>query len=217
MLKRAANFLRPALVLAAVFFGFGFVIIAYQGVRTLQQLSLIEAERDQWQHSAEIIQTLKLSPGSTVADLGCGSGYFALKLSATVDSIGTVYAIDIRRLPLAVLWTRSLIGRRRNIDLVLGEPNNPHLPPNSVSAVLIANTYHELDNRGAVLNQLFRSLVPGGRLVIADPEKSENKELRIAMVEEELKNNGFEIVRIDSQFLQQPGRGPWWLIVARKP
>jgi ubiquinone/menaquinone biosynthesis C-methylase UbiE len=217
VLKRAANFLRPALVLAAVFFGFGFVIIAYQGVRTLQQLSLIEAERDQWQHSAEIIQTLKLSPGSTVADLGCGSGYFALKLSATVDSIGTVYAIDIRRLPLAVLWTRSLIGRRRNIDLVLGEPNNPHLPPNSVSAVLIANTYHELDNRGAVLNQLFRSLVPGGRLVIADPEKSENKELRIAMVEEELKNNGFEIVRIDSQFLQQPGRGPWWLIVARKP
>ena len=216
MLKRVASFLRPALVLAAIFLAFGFVIIAYHGVRTLQQLTLIEAERDQWQHSAEIIQALELSPGSAVADLGCGSGYFALKLSAAVHPIGKVYAIDIRRLPLAVLWTRSLIGHRRNIDLVLGQPDNPHLPPNSLTAVLIANTYHELDDRSAVLQQLNRSLVAGGRLVIADPEKSENKELRFEMVEAELKNNGFEILRRDNPFLQQPERGPWWLIVARK-
>ena len=80
MLKRIARSLRPALVLLAVFITFGFAIIAYQAVRTLQQLTAIEAERDQWQRAPEIISSLNLKPDSIVVDLGSGSGYFALKL-----------------------------------------------------------------------------------------------------------------------------------------
>src|SRR5262252_3636553 len=103
MFKGIASVLRPALVLGVVFLGFGFAIIGYQGLRTLQELTAVEADRDQWQRPSEIIQALNVAPSAAVADLGSGSGYFALKLSSVVGSEGVVYAIDIRRTPLAFL------------------------------------------------------------------------------------------------------------------
>ncbi len=35
-----------------------------------------------------------VKPGQTVADLGCGPGFFTLALAAAVGSTGTVYAVD---------------------------------------------------------------------------------------------------------------------------
>ena len=211
------QFLRPALVLLIVFLGLGLAIVAYQGVRTLQQLTVVEAERDLWQRPSDIIHALDLKQGGTVADLGCGSGYFALKLSPVVDSGGAVYAVDIRKLPLQFLWLRTLLGRQHNVRTVLGEPENPHLPNDAVDAVLIVNTYHELDNPGVILNHVYQSLVSRGRLVIVDPMKTEHSELGPSDVVDELRTRGFEVVRREDEFLIQPGRGVWWLIVARKP
>ena len=203
------------MVLLAVFITFGFAIIAYQAVRTLQQLTAIEAERDQWQRPPEIISSLNLKPDSIVVDLGSGSGYFALKLSPVVVH-GSVYAVDIRQVSLRFLQLRAFIGGRHNIRTVLGEPDNSHLPQKA-DAVLIANTYHELDHPDAILNQVFQSLVPGGRLVIVDPAQTEHGELLPTRVEDELQRHGFEIVDTENQFVHQPGVGPWWLIAARKP
>jgi ubiquinone/menaquinone biosynthesis C-methylase UbiE len=217
MLKRIARFLRPALVLLVVFLCFGFAIIAYQGVRTLQQLTAVEAERDQWQRPSDIIRALHLTQGDTVVDLGSGSGYFALKLSAVVGPRGRVFAVDIRKLPLGFLWARALLRGQHNVRIVLGEPENPHLPYNGVNAVLVANTYHEFDNPRAILNQVFQSLVSGGRLVVADPGQTEDGQLSLASIVTDLSSRGFEIARREDQFLNQPSRGPWWLIIARKP
>jgi hypothetical protein len=48
LLKRIFSFLRPALVLVAVFMGVGLAGVAFQGIRTLQRLRIVEAERDHW-------------------------------------------------------------------------------------------------------------------------------------------------------------------------
>jgi ubiquinone/menaquinone biosynthesis C-methylase UbiE len=190
---------------------------AYQGLNTLRRLDVVESERDQWQRPSEIIRALNLRQGSTVVDLGCGSGYFALKLSSAVNSGGTVYAVDIRRLPLIFLWVRTLIRHQHNVRTVLGQADNPYLPSGAANAVLIANTYHELANPGAMLDQIFQSLVSGGRLVIVDPVKTEHGELSPALVEHKLRHRGFDIVSRDDQFVNQPVRGRWWLIIARRP
>jgi tRNA A58 N-methylase Trm61 len=190
---------------------------ALEGLDTLRRLEIVEAERDRWQRPSDIIGALNLKPGSTVVDLGCGSGYFALKLSSAVDSGGTVYAVDIRRLPLIFLWIRTLINHQRNIRTVLGEPDNSYLPSGIADAVLIANTYHDLANPGAILDQTFESLVSGGRLVIVDPKQTEHGELLPTLVEHELCRRGFDIVSRDDQFIEQPVRGTWWLIIARRP
>jgi SAM-dependent methyltransferase len=154
-----------------------------------------------------------------VVDLGCGAGYFALKLSAAAGPKGNVQAVDILRLPLTFLWIRALRRGARNLTVVLGDPDDPHIS-GQVDAVLVANTYHELTHPGIVLGHLRQALPPRGRLVIADRSpQSINPEHAIdrAIVEAELRHDGFAIVSRDDHFLDQPDEGPWWLIVAEVP
>jgi ubiquinone/menaquinone biosynthesis C-methylase UbiE len=190
---------------------------AYEGLKTLRRLDVVESQRDQWQRPSDIIQALNLKQGSTAVDLGCGSGYFALKLSSVVGSGGTVYAVDVRRLPLIFLWFRALIRHQCNLRTMLGGSDNSHLPSGAADAVLIANTYHELANPVAMLYQVFQSLVSGGRLVIVDPRQTEHGELSPILVEHDLRHSGFEVVSRVDQFIHQPAKGPWWLIIARRP
>ena len=189
---------------------------AYQALNTLRRLDVVEAERDQWQRPSDIVRALDLRQGRTVVDLGCGSGYFTLKLSPAVGPGGTVYAVDIRRLPLAFLWLRTFLKAQHNVRTVLGEPDNPHLPAGKADAVLIVNTYHELENPALILNQISQSLVPGGRLVIADPMQTEHGELSSDVVEAELRRHGFSVLSRDENFINQPGNGAWWLIIASR-
>lgn len=185
-----------------------------QGRNTLDRLTFVERERDQWQRAPEIIRQLELHRGSRVADLGCGAGYFALKLSAAVGPTGSVQAVDILRLPLLFLWLRS----SGNVHEIRGEPDDPHIS-GSVDAVLVANTYHELTDPKLILERLRAALISGGRIVIADRGPgSGNPEHAIdpALVVAELQQSGFEILSREDHFLVQPDEGPWWLIVARK-
>jgi len=192
-----------------------------QGLNTLDRLTLVEHERDSWQRAPEIIGQLNLRDGSRVVDVGSGAGYFTLKLSAAVGPTGNVQAVDILRLPLTFLWIRAHRSGLHNVEVVLGEPNDPHVS-GPVDAVLIANTYHELTRPGIILAHLRNAVVDGGRLVIADRipvrdgPQSANAEHAIdpAIVEAELRRDGFDIQSRQDHFLDQPDEGPWFLIVA---
>ena len=200
---------------------------AYQVLNTLSRLNAVEAERDQWQRPSDVVQALSLRPGNVAVDLGCGSGYFTLRLSPAVGASGKVLAQDIRRLPLVFLWLRTL--RKRNVSIVRGEPADPHLPLQGVNAVLIANTYHEFTDSQAILGHVVRSLVSGGRLVVVDRRPRagetgpagtavEQHEITAEQVESDLIHSGFEIVSSQDHFIQKDPYGEsWWLITARKP
>ena len=197
----------------------------YDAIRTLTDLEQVERARDQWQRPSEITQMLNLKEGSIVADVGSGVGYFTLKLSRVVGKSGKVLAVDIKKFPLCVLRTRAFLEGERNIDSILGESDNPHLPSAGVDAVLVLNTYHELTHPALILNLLSRSLKPGGHLVIVDrgplaqAKGLESKDHAVASdeVETALRRQGFEIIQRDDHFTQQPVDGLWWIIVARKP
>lgn len=194
----------------------------YAFTSTLNRLDTVELERDQWQRPLDIIRALDLQPGNTVVDLGSGAGYFALKLSPAVGERGQVLAVDLRRLSLIFLWTRALLGGQRNIHVIVDEEDNPRLPIGSVDAVLICNTYHEFSSPEPVLNRVFRSLRPGGRLVVVDRtaragEAQRAHEVLLKIVEGQLRNHGFEILCRDESFIDRPGEDVWWLAIARKP
>jgi ubiquinone/menaquinone biosynthesis C-methylase UbiE len=192
--------------------------VIYQGIGTLNRLDFVERERDRWQRPSEIIRELKLKNGSVVADLGCGAGYFSLKLSSEVGAHGRVIAVDVRRLSLAFLWIRSLLRGAHNISIVHGEQDNPRLPA-PVDAVLIVNTYHELAHPHVILDSVQRAIAPGGHLVISDHGPHEtgsvSHEITAEVVEAELIRAGFEIQRRKDRFAEEPNEGWWWLIVAR--
>jgi predicted methyltransferase len=187
----------------------------------------MSSERDQWQRPDEIVQALNLRRGNVVVDLGSGAGYFALKLSVAVGKQGRVLAVDIRRLPLIFLWIRALLRNQHNVTVAHAQPEQPDLPAGVANGVLVANTYHEFHSPKSMVDQIFRSLAPGGRLVIVDrgPEAPTGKfdeseahhHVPVTSVEVELRQRGFEIVRREDRFINRSGSDRWWLIVARKP
>lgn len=217
---------RLKLVLFVLFCGVVLFVsdTAYQALNTLSRLNAVEAERDHWQRPSDVIHELDLKPGSEVVDLGCGSGYFTLKLSPDVGGKGKVLAEDIRRLPLVFLWARVFQRSEHNVGVVHGEPSDPRLPAHSVNAVLIANTYHEFTDAPGILGHVVQTLVPGGRLVVVDREPrpvgtpAEEHEISAQQVESDLTHAGFEIIDRQDHFIDKDPYGEsWWLISARLP
>src|SRR5580698_9196818 len=119
---KVALFLIGSLALVAVLYTLA------QAVETLDRLNVVERERDQWQRPSEIIQELNLKDGAVAVDLGSGAGYFALKLSRLVGKNGRVFAVDLRQVSLAFLWMRAHLWSGDNIDVRLGDTEDPHLP-----------------------------------------------------------------------------------------
>lgn len=194
----------------------------YSFASTLTRLDTVEWERDRWQRPWDVLRGLDVRPGNTVVDLGSGAGYFALKLSPAVGQRGQVLAVDLRRLSLFFLWTRSLLRGQHNVQVIVGDEDDPHLPAGAVDAVLICNTYHEFSNPGLILNRVFQSLRPGGRLVVADrtvhvTEAQHAHEVPLGVVEGELQSQGFEIIGHDDSFIDRRGDDLWWLVIARRP
>jgi predicted methyltransferase len=201
--------------------------VGYSALNTLSRLDVVEAQRDQWQRPSDVIDALALKPGAQVVDLGCGSGYFTLKLSPRVDPRGRVLAEDIRRLPLAFLWARTILKGEHNVHIIHGFVSDPRLPLGTVNSALIVNTYHEFADPQAILKHVNSALVPGGRLVVVDREpKPQNigvteigdHEIAPAQVEDDLKRAGFQIIDLRDPFVNaDPDNETWWMIVARKP
>ena len=228
---------RVSIFLLAVILVTGALWVGYQGIYTLRVLDTVEHDRDRWQQPAEIIAPLDLKKGSIVADIGSGAGYFTLKLAPIVGEHGGVFAVDILKEPLALLWIRVLLHHQSNVHIVHGDQDNPHLPEGQIDTVLIANTYHEFVRPRAVLNHAFHALHRGGRLVLMDrgplpagQESAEfeerHHEVSPSAVETDLRDTGFDLISRRDRFIvlpagerpgDRPGNHSWWLIVARKP
>ena len=160
---RVALFFVLVVVMVAALF------LIYQLTQTLYQLNLAEGERDRWQRPDDVIESLKLKDGNVVADVGCGVGYFSLKLASKVAEHGSVLAEDILGESLTFLWIRAFLHHQFNIRVIHGNLDDPHLPKVGVDAVLIANSYHEFTKPLAILDHTFRALRSDGRLV-DDPD-----------------------------------------------
>jgi len=219
---------RLLLLLLSAIAIFSGVYVAYSGLDTLRTLAVVEAERDAWQRPSDVLRALDLKDGKIVVDLGSGAGYFTLKISPAVGSRGQVLAVDLRKTSLAFLWIRAVMRTPHNIHVVATEEANPHLPSGTVDAVLIANAYHEFRNPRAMIEHVFRSLRPGGRLVIVDrgprsgdfeasSNSTQSHEIRMEAAEEVLRSGGFEIFQRENPFIDRPGDDPWWMLAARKP
>ena len=79
---------RVALFFALVVLVIATLFLSYQLTQTFRQLNFVERERDRWQRPDDVIECLKLKDSSVVADLGCGVGYFSLKLAPKVAQHG---------------------------------------------------------------------------------------------------------------------------------
>ena len=134
-------------------------------------------DRDKWQKSGELIRQLNLKQGSQVADIGCHEGYMTFKLSTVVGEKGLVYAVDVEQNKLDQLKINQEQSKVKNVVAVKGDYDDPKLPVNSLDAVIIVDTYHEMDDHDAILQHLMKGLKRGGRLVVCEPIAEERRKM----------------------------------------
>jgi len=133
------------------------------------ELGLLEGpDRDAWQKPDQIMDALGIADGSVVADLGAGGGWFTVRLARRVGPNGRVLAEDIQPQMIESISRRVQRVGLRNVETILGTPDDPRLPAGEVDAVLIVDAYHEMEDPVTLLRNVARALSPKGRVGIVD-------------------------------------------------
>lgn len=162
---------------------------------------LVRDSREREEDGATMIKQLKVQPGQTICDMGCGNGYHTLKLAKLVGPTGKVLAVDIQPEMLTLLREAAKQAEITNVKPILGSLTDPHLPAGSVDLVLCVDVYHEFSHPEHMLRAIRKSLRPQGRLVLVEfREEDENVPIRPEhkmskqQVLKELTPNGFKLV-----------------------
>jgi ubiquinone/menaquinone biosynthesis C-methylase UbiE len=133
--------------------------------------ALEDPARDAWQKPHEVIDALRLREGEQVADIGAGSGYFALRFARHVGPSGRVYAVDISKEMLAHLEAQAKAASVSNVRAVLAPPDDPLLPDASIDRVFFCDVWHHVDDQASYLEKLKKVLRPDGQVVMIDFHK----------------------------------------------
>ena len=143
------------------------IILSFTGCAELSYQRMSDPSRDAWQKPQGVVEKLSIAPGSRVADLGAGGGYFTWHLAKAVGARGTVYAIDIEEKAINLIFKEMVARGTPNVRPVLAEPHNPRLPE-PVDLVFSCDTYHLMNDRVSYFRSLASALRPGGRVAILD-------------------------------------------------
>jgi SAM-dependent methyltransferase len=130
---------------------------------------LTRPDRDAEEQPDRVVRELRIQPGSTVADLGAGVGYFTWRLAGAVGDAGKVIAVDIQPGMLERLKQNLAERDIHNVEMVLGSEDDPHLPPGQVDLVLLVDVYHELQQPELTMEHVRQSLKPDGTWMIVEP------------------------------------------------
>ncbi len=142
-----------------------------------------------------VMDVLKIREGSSVADIGAGSGWFTVRAARRVGAQGTVFAVDINAAYLKHIEERAASEKLANVRTVLGREDDPLLPEKSVDAVLLLKTYHEIAQPVRLMTRLRRSLREGALVGVIDRNgKGDDHGLDAPVVVRELERAGYALV-----------------------
>jgi ubiquinone/menaquinone biosynthesis C-methylase UbiE len=188
-------------------------VMSWQGADWLFRETRVEEEQPE-----AMLDALKIPRGATVADVGTGAGYHAIRLARRVGPKGLVYAADVQPEMLRMLRDNARTARVTNIKPIRATQADTGLPEGAIDLVLMVDVYHECSDPEAVLQDIRAALKPRGRLVLVefrgeDPEvpiKPEHK-MTLDQVRREVEPQGFTF-KESLEFL------PWQhVIIFEKP
>ncbi|MBB1284556.1 class I SAM-dependent methyltransferase [Flavisolibacter sp. BT320] len=167
---------------------------------------LERSSRQQEEDADAAIAALPLRPGSTVADVGAGSGYYTFRIARRVRQ-GRVYAVEVQDEFVASLQARAEREGASNVTVIRGSDQEPNLPDSSIDLAIMVDVYHELAYPKEMLVALHKALRPDGKLLLLEyraedpsiPIKALHK-LSVAQAQKELAASGFVLAEY-KQFL----------------
>ncbi len=159
-----------------------------QDIRIIgKRVRMMNAEGVGFVDPAKVIGQIDVVSGSTVADFGCGSGYFSFEFSKAIGPDGKVYALDI--LPQALdavssqaklMGMHNIVTKRANLERDGGST----LGPASVDWVILKDMLFQNAHKHIIIAEMARVLKPGGHAIVMEwnPKASAigpDKKLRI--------------------------------------
>ena len=172
--------------------------------------------RDERLQINRVMDMLGIAPGKNVADIGAGSGWFTVRVARRVTGSGTVYAVDINPEAIQYIDQRAKKEQLQNIKTILNKPDDAQLPADSIDAVLLLKTYHEIAHPVALLRNLRSSLKPEARIGIIDRNgNGANHGVSKDVVVREAAQAGYKL-RDSQDFVKADGMD-YFLIFTREP
>ena len=127
--------------------------------------------REIWNFRGEIVAAAGLKPGMVVADVGAGTGMFAVLLARAVAPGGRVIANDISKPFAEAIAKRAQAEGLSNVSTVVGTDADTGLAPGSVDLVFTSDVYHHFTKVPPILASIRAALRPGGRFIVVDFER----------------------------------------------
>jgi SAM-dependent methyltransferase len=115
-----------------------------------------------------ITSHLGVNTGAAIADIGAGRGRDSWVFARIVGETGRVFAEEITSGMVDSLKRESKARGLKQIYPILGRTDDPCLPPGSVDFAYMNHVYHHFAKPRGMLRGIWRSLKPGGYLVIVD-------------------------------------------------
>jgi arsenite methyltransferase len=110
----------------------------------------------------------QVTPGDRVLDLGCGAGTDSLIASQMVGEQGRVTGIDMTPEMLAKARGAAAETSASNVDFLEAEAEHLPFADESFDVVISNGVIDLIPDKDAVFAEIYRVLVPGGRIQIAD-------------------------------------------------
>ena len=110
----------------------------------------------------------RLEPGKRVLDIGSGAGMDSLIAALMVGPEGSVTGIDMTPEMIENARKGAAELRLDNVTFVEGEAETLPFDDSSFDVVISNGVIDLIPDKDAVLGEIYRVLVPGGRIQIAD-------------------------------------------------
>ena len=161
--------------------------------------------------AARIVAALGIGPGSTVGEIGAGSGALTVAVAREVGPSGRVYSNELNPRQREATERAVKAAALSNVTVVEGHAAETNLPSGCCDALFMRDVFHHFDDPLAMSRSLLTTLAPGGRLGVLDFAPRNGHGMVEGEVRQTLERAGFAQVRLEAS-------GPrWYLVVAVKP
>jgi precorrin-6B methylase 2 len=157
-------------------------------------------ERETEENVEGALNAIGIKPGMTVAEVGAGTGYVALRIAKRVGPTGKVYANDLQPEMLDLLRSNAAKAGVTNVETVLGYATDPKLPADQIDLTILVDVYHEFSQPQKMLQGIRAALKPDGRLVLLEYRKEDpaipilpDHKMSVAQAKTEVEAEGFKL------------------------
>ncbi|MDE2037959.1 MAG: methyltransferase domain-containing protein [Patescibacteria group bacterium] len=117
------------------------------------------------------IAKLGLAEGMKVADLGAGSGFYAIEAAKKVGASGRVYAVDVQKDLLERLRSAAQAAGLHNVEVVWGNAEKiggTKLREGAADRAIVSNVLFQVAAPDDFALEAKRILKPGGKALVVD-------------------------------------------------